>query len=126
MIEEENQGLALLERAIKHLEEEKIISCLTILLIYCRLRKLSENISSFKKILDDLHLRRSIGFIDKIKETPQTAIEYFDSDKNNDPYMYDETTERAIVRIKYQVSLFIADALEREQGISIEEFVEGL
>ena len=123
-VEKRENRLNILTRAVKHLEDDHISAAIYNLLIYAKMVK--KRIYFFSSLLKDKDLQRKIGLIDNLKKQPDTAIEYYDKDKDSDPFEYDAATEDKIMRIKEEAAGFIADAIKTEEGQSIEEFLEQL
>jgi len=68
----------------------------------------------FKGLLGDTAFYRSTALIDRLKAENDTAIEYYDADKDNDVYEFQETREKNLLTIKLHVLHFVAKALKEE------------
>ena len=88
----------MLRHALSRLEEERLSAAIYSCQIYAYMEGMSEQ-KDFEKLIKDVSLFRKFGLIESIKNNPETAPEYYDENKENDIYPFDEVFERRIAKM---------------------------
>lgn len=124
--EEGNNKDFLIKRIIINLENERILPAIYAALAYVKTTETLEDDDELEALITGPALYRKIGFLDIIKSNPDTATEYYDEDKDNDPYAYDEETEAIIREIKTTLLKFAAKAIKEQESDALEKLMEML
>jgi hypothetical protein len=112
----------LLRRALIDLEENNIIGSLTIVASHAQSEDDNEMTDYALAVLRGPYYRK-ISLLDTIKKDINTAFEYYDKDRDNDPYAYDEDTENKILEIKLKIIEYLGKKLKT---INIEDLLSKL
>lgn len=124
--EESNNKDFLIKRIIINLENERILPAIYAALAYVKTTEDDDDDKKLEALITGPELYRKIGFLDIIKSMPETATEYYDEDKDSDPYAYDEETEAIIRDIKKTLLSFVAKAIKDQESDVLEKLMETL
>lgn len=124
--EESSNKDFLIKRIIINLESERILPAIYAALAYVKTTEDDADDKELEALITGPELYRKIGFLDIIKSLPETATEYYDEDKDSDPYAYDEETEAIIRDIKKTLLSFVAKAIKDQESDVLEKLMETL
>lgn len=123
--EESNNKDFLIKRIIINLENERILPAIYNAIAYAKSQDDGEKkAAELTKLIEGQEFYRKLGFLDIIKSEHETATEYFDDDKDDDPYSYDEKTEEKIRGIKKKLLAFVAQAIKERDSDALEKLME--
>lgn len=115
----------LFRRVILNIEEDRIIPALYSGFTYARAVGDTAAEARIMRYIQDGALIRRLGFLDNLKRDPATAVEYYDEDRNNDPYAYDVATEGELIKVRLLLLEFLALHAE-EEGINFDDLMNKL
>jgi len=124
--EESNNKDFLIKRIIINIENERILPAIYNTIAYAKTINEETTINELHQHMNDETFYRKIGFLDIIKSNQETATEYYDDDKDNDPYAYDKETEKKIREIKNLILAFIAKAIKEQEKDALEELLKNI
>lgn len=121
----QNNKAFLFRRVILNLEEDRVVPALYSGFTYARAAADVAAEAKIMQYIKDGALIRRLGFLDNVKRDPSTAVEYYDVDRNNDPYAYDEKTEAKLIKIRLLLLEFLALHAE-EEGVNFDDLMDKL